>query len=353
MYEPAPPAALTSQSVTLGRDSTPAPEHVGGLEGEPELDPVGGRVQVAAGQLGDPADAVAQGVAVHGQGPGGRLPVAVVLQERPQTGHQVAVLAAVVVEQGAEQPPGDGLQGRILLAGQQQPVAAQVGHGGHRDAPGAGRAAGPRARTAAATASAASRATSGPAASNRATTAASWTLHTNGPGRRDSRSWTSSRRASTAPSERSGPSCLATSTAIAGEPPRPRKRRRRRISEADSSPSSRASRKSPTSRRSVLATAWALDSSRAMAVARWWTTTWWNGSGRGPRCRTRNPAGPPPTSTGSRVRLPPSSDRLSENSLPSGRRAWISAQTSRGGSTATAPRAAARTSPRTSRSRAR
>ncbi len=64
-----------------------------------------------------------------------------------------------------------------------------------------------------------------------------------------------------------------------------------------------------------------------MAVARWWTTTWWNGSGRAPRCSTRNPAGPPPTRTGSRVRLPPSSERLSENSLPSGRRAWISAQT--------------------------
>src|SRR5215211_8148381 len=111
MYEAAPPAAPTSQSVTLG---TPAPEHVGGLEGEPELDPVGGRVQVAAGELGDPADPVAQGVAVHGQGPGGLLPVAVVLQVRPQAGHQVAVGAAVVVEQGAEQAPGDGLEGGVL-----------------------------------------------------------------------------------------------------------------------------------------------------------------------------------------------------------------------------------------------
>src|SRR5215207_1855746 len=114
MYEAAPPAALTSQFVTLG---TPAAEHVGSLEGEPELDPVGGRVQVAAGQLGDPADAVAQGVAVHGQGPGGRLPVAVVLEERPQAGHQLTVLAPVVGGQGAEQAAGDGLEGGVVLAG--------------------------------------------------------------------------------------------------------------------------------------------------------------------------------------------------------------------------------------------
>src|SRR5829696_4335062 len=195
----------------------------------------------------------------------------------------------------------------------------------------------PLAWAASATDSAAARASAGSGASNRATTAASWLLHRYGAGRRDSRSWTSSRSASTAGSDRSPSARLATSTAIAGEAPSPRKRSRRRISEADSSPSSRASRKSPTSRRSVLATAWALASSRPTAVARWWTTTWWNGSGRPPRCSTRNPAGPPPTSTGSRLRLPPSSERLSENSLPSGRRAWISAQTALGGSTAAAP----------------
>src|SRR5215216_6758928 len=109
---------------------TPASEDVGGLEGEPALDPVTGPVQVAAGQLGHPADTVTQGVAVHAQGPGGGLPVAVVLQERPQAGHQVAVLAPVVVGQGAEQAAGDGLEGGVLLAGQQQAVAAQVADGG-------------------------------------------------------------------------------------------------------------------------------------------------------------------------------------------------------------------------------
>ena len=91
MYESALLRGRSCQIVTLGISSpaspnpthrgpplrcmsprAPAPEDVGGLEGEPELDPVAGPLQVAAGQLGHPADAVAQRVAVHPEGPGWR-----------------------------------------------------------------------------------------------------------------------------------------------------------------------------------------------------------------------------------------------------------------------------------------
>src|SRR5215211_337324 len=183
MYESALLRGRSCQIVTLGISSPAsrsAPEDVGRLEGEPELDPVAGPLQVAAGQLGHPADAVAQRMAVHAEGPGRGLPVAVVLQERPQAGHQVAVLAVVVVGQGAEQAPGDGLQGGVLLppgpaassANRASWEARRRPRGSAAGRPSPNRAPGPLAWTASATASAAVRASAGPAASNRATTEA-------------------------------------------------------------------------------------------------------------------------------------------------------------------------------------
>src|SRR4051794_10001415 len=72
-------------------------------QGEPELDAVAGGAQVAARELLDLADPVAQRVAVAVEPPRGGLPLAVALDEGLERGHEVAAVMALAVLDRAEQ----------------------------------------------------------------------------------------------------------------------------------------------------------------------------------------------------------------------------------------------------------
>src|SRR3954469_13235503 len=107
-------------------------------QGEPEVDAVARRVQRAARELLDPADPVAQRVAMTEQLLGGPLPLPVALDEDLERAHQLAAVGALTrldrrQDRVAEQPhAGVVLQREQQLEGAQvavgrQPVAVPVG----------------------------------------------------------------------------------------------------------------------------------------------------------------------------------------------------------------------------------
>src|SRR5919106_1203139 len=72
-------------------------------QGEPELDPVAGRSEVAPGELLDLADPVAQRVAVAGEPARRRLPLAVAFDERLERAHELTAVVALAVLDRAEE----------------------------------------------------------------------------------------------------------------------------------------------------------------------------------------------------------------------------------------------------------
>ena len=109
---------------TLTRSELPRPQR------QPELDPVARAAQVAAGQLLDAADPVAQRVAVAVELARRALPLAVLLDERLERAQQlVAVLAAAVLER-AEQRVAVEPQRLVVLEREDQLEGAEVAVGG-------------------------------------------------------------------------------------------------------------------------------------------------------------------------------------------------------------------------------
>src|SRR4051812_10409350 len=95
-------------------------------QGEPELDPVARGSEVAAGELLDLADPVAQRVAVAEQAPRGGLPLAVALDERLERAHQLAAVVALAVLDRAEQRLAEEAQRVAVLQRQQQLEGAEI-----------------------------------------------------------------------------------------------------------------------------------------------------------------------------------------------------------------------------------
>src|SRR5436309_2359104 len=90
------PAAAAAAMTLLLPGAAPAPSTATSpaAQRQPELDAVARGAQVAAGQLLDLADAVAQRVAVAVQPPRRRLPLAVGLDERLERSHELAAVVA-------------------------------------------------------------------------------------------------------------------------------------------------------------------------------------------------------------------------------------------------------------------
>src|SRR5215211_3430331 len=95
-------------------------------QGQPELDAVAGARQVAARELLDLADPVAQRVAVAVQPPRGRLPLAVALDERLERAHQLAAVVALAALDRREQRLAEQPQRIGVLQREQQLERAQV-----------------------------------------------------------------------------------------------------------------------------------------------------------------------------------------------------------------------------------
>ena len=263
MYEPALATACCHFGTVGITSPTPAAEDVGGLEGEPELDPVAGPVEVTAGQLGDPADTVAK-VCGARPAPWPPPPSCRCAPGTPAGWPPGRRAGGGRSRPGAEQAAGDGLQGGVLLPGQQQAVAAQVADGrdpgrrrpagrpppGRTGPPGrrgAGRAGRPRACRARSGRPAPGQDRLGHRLGGRAGLGRVGRLE-QGDHRGVLDAADVRRRPARQPvldqqpqrlHRRLGPVAvarLATSTAIAGEAPRPRKRRRRRISSPTAPP---------------------------------------------------------------------------------------------------------------------
>src|SRR3954469_17853168 len=95
-------------------------------QGEPELDAVARGAEVAAGELLDLADPVAQRVAVAVEPPGSGLPLAVALDERLERAHQLAAVVALAVLDRAEQRLAEQPQRVGVLEGEQQLERGEV-----------------------------------------------------------------------------------------------------------------------------------------------------------------------------------------------------------------------------------
>src|SRR3954447_26234150 len=95
-------------------------------QGQPELDAVAGAAQVAARQLLDLADPVAQRVAVAVQAPRGGLPLPVALDEGLERAHELAAVVALAVLDRPEQRLAEQAQRVGVLRGEQQLEGAQV-----------------------------------------------------------------------------------------------------------------------------------------------------------------------------------------------------------------------------------
>src|SRR5215218_4425013 len=100
-------------------------------QGEPELDAVAGGAEVAAGELLDLADPVAQRVAVAVQAPGGGLPLPVALDEGLERAHELAAVVALAVRDRPEQRLAEQPQRVGVLQREQQLEGAEVAVGRH------------------------------------------------------------------------------------------------------------------------------------------------------------------------------------------------------------------------------
>src|SRR5918996_1304575 len=101
-------------------------------QGEPEVDPVAGRVQRAARQLLYPADPVAERVAVAVELARSALPLAVALDERLQRAHQLAAVGALAVLDRCQDRVAEQAQGVVVLQREQQLERAEVAIGGQQ-----------------------------------------------------------------------------------------------------------------------------------------------------------------------------------------------------------------------------
>src|SRR5829696_7922303 len=99
---------------------------------EPEVDPVAGGVQRAPGQLLDPADAVAERVAVAEELARGALPLPVAFDERLQRAHQLAAVRALAVLDRGEDRVAEQPQRLVVLQREQQLEGAEVAVGGEQ-----------------------------------------------------------------------------------------------------------------------------------------------------------------------------------------------------------------------------
>src|SRR4051812_16477301 len=99
-------------------------------EREPEVDPVARRIQRAPGELLDPPDAVAKGMAMAEQLPRGALPLAVALDEGLQGPHELAAVGALPVLDGSEDGVAEQAQGVVVLEREEELEGAQVPVGG-------------------------------------------------------------------------------------------------------------------------------------------------------------------------------------------------------------------------------
>src|SRR5829696_8162326 len=99
---------------------------------EPELDAVARGGEVAAGELLDLADPIAQRVAVAVEPPGGRLPLAVALDEGLERAHELAAVVALAVLDRPEQRLAEQPQRVGVLQRQQQLERAEVAVGRQR-----------------------------------------------------------------------------------------------------------------------------------------------------------------------------------------------------------------------------
>src|SRR6185436_10489112 len=95
-------------------------------QGEPELDAVAGRSEVAAGELLDLADPVAERVAVAVQAPGGGLALPVALDGGLERAHELAAVVALTVLDRAEQRLAEEPQGVGVLQREQELEGAEV-----------------------------------------------------------------------------------------------------------------------------------------------------------------------------------------------------------------------------------
>ena len=98
-------------------------------EGDLEAEADVGVVQVQAGDLADPVEAVEDGVAVDGQDGGRLLGGAVGLEERLQGPDQVGAMLLVVGEQRGERLVVELADLRQALGGEDDPVDAEVPEG--------------------------------------------------------------------------------------------------------------------------------------------------------------------------------------------------------------------------------
>ena len=101
-------------------------DQLSGPQGEPELDPVAGAAEVAAGQLLDAPYAIAQRVAVAVQLLGRSLPVAVLLQERLQRAQQLVAVFALAVRDRPQHAVAVDAQRIVVLDREQEPERTQV-----------------------------------------------------------------------------------------------------------------------------------------------------------------------------------------------------------------------------------
>src|SRR6185295_15641844 len=97
---------------------------------EPEFDAVARGAQVAAGELLDLADPVAQRVAVAVEPARGRLPLAVALDEGLERAHELAAVVALAVLDRAEQRLAEQPQRVGILQREQELERAEVAVGG-------------------------------------------------------------------------------------------------------------------------------------------------------------------------------------------------------------------------------
>src|SRR5207248_2430726 len=103
-----------------GLDELAAPQR------QPEVDAIARRVQRAAGQLLDAADAIAQRVPVAVQLARGALPLPVALDEGLQRAHQLAAVGPLVVLDRGEDRVAEQAQGVFVLQREQQLEGPEV-----------------------------------------------------------------------------------------------------------------------------------------------------------------------------------------------------------------------------------